>query len=175
MPRRKRSQKYTSDAQAAKTYRIPRQRVADLRARGVCDLCGVSLPTDPPYVGSNIDHDHATGAVRGLLCARCNVLVVPVVEREGKGSDPLDAVRDWLAREVRPQETYLGVDKDTYRGWVDDAECHVCRRQVADEPLKPLIDYEVGQLVGLACVACARRVLVARDWPLVLRARRYVA
>ena len=35
---------------------------------GVCAICG-----NPPKTrGLSIDHDHKTGAVRGLLCFRCN-------------------------------------------------------------------------------------------------------
>lgn len=33
---------------------------------GLCAICGKQL--DPPYV----DHDHTTGAIRGLLCRGCN-------------------------------------------------------------------------------------------------------
>lgn len=32
-----------------------------------CDLCG-----NTPSVPLNVDHDHETGEVRGLLCATCN-------------------------------------------------------------------------------------------------------
>lgn len=36
---------------------------------GVCAICG-SAPKKP-----RIDHDHATGKVRAILCHRCNLLI----------------------------------------------------------------------------------------------------
>jgi hypothetical protein len=38
---------------------------------GCCDMCGESVPYDL----IKTDHDHVTGKVRGLLCARCNVQI----------------------------------------------------------------------------------------------------
>lgn len=41
---------------------------------GKCAIC------DQPFKTIDVDHDHATGAVRGLLCRRCN-LGVAFVEK----------------------------------------------------------------------------------------------
>lgn len=38
------------------------------RQGGGCAICG----TTPKTRRLNVDHDHRTGAVRGLLCHRCN-------------------------------------------------------------------------------------------------------
>jgi hypothetical protein len=39
------------------------------KQRGVCAICGEPRPEERTL---HVDHDHLTGAVRGLLCFRCN-------------------------------------------------------------------------------------------------------
>lgn len=48
-------------------YNLNEQQYADLwfRSKGVCEIC-LNRP------GTQIDHDHDTGAIRGLLCGPCN-------------------------------------------------------------------------------------------------------
>lgn len=46
---------------------------------GKCPACERSIPVHGRE--SAIDHDHATGDVRGLLCRDCNGLGVPWIER----------------------------------------------------------------------------------------------
>ncbi len=40
---------------------------------GVCAICGSLPDTTRKRGGLHVDHNHATGAVRGLLCERCNL------------------------------------------------------------------------------------------------------
>ena len=40
--------------------------------RGCCALCGKSLVVPGSTKSYHVDHNHDTGEVRGLLCARCN-------------------------------------------------------------------------------------------------------
>ena len=57
-------------------YRITRPQHVDLyeSQKGLCRLCFQSIvfAFDPKERFSVVDHDHATGRVRGLLCGKCN-------------------------------------------------------------------------------------------------------
>jgi hypothetical protein len=56
-----------------KRYGLTPERVAEILASqvGRCASCGTDEPGNAN--GWAIDHDHATGAVRGILCHGCNV------------------------------------------------------------------------------------------------------
>lgn len=62
---------YDHDAHVVKTYGLPPGRYAQmmLEQDGVCAVCGNACVTGRRLA---VDHDHNTGAVRGLLCIRCN-------------------------------------------------------------------------------------------------------
>lgn len=61
-----------NDKRAAKLYGLSLQEVVQMRkdANGICAVCNrEGLHHHKRLV---IDHDHETGAVRGLICSRCN-------------------------------------------------------------------------------------------------------
>lgn len=59
----------TSAYQAQFIYGLTPEVIAELRSRP-CDICGAPPGSDGR--AHNIDHDHATGRVRGILCGSCN-------------------------------------------------------------------------------------------------------
>lgn len=72
----KRTRRATSRAgHIARTYDLDAATYAALLAhqQGVCAICGQERRYQ-----LNVDHDHATGAVRGLLCRRCNKVLAAV-------------------------------------------------------------------------------------------------
>ncbi len=42
---------------------------------GMCAICGKTKADDTKGHDLSVDHDHATGKVRGLLCRHCNVAI----------------------------------------------------------------------------------------------------
>lgn len=62
------------DAKLKQSYGITRRQVAALLLAqgGKCASCGDPFKPHKGKCGYNVDHDHKTGAVRGLLCTNCN-------------------------------------------------------------------------------------------------------
>lgn len=76
----------------ARTYGISKEQYAELLSRqgGVCAICGKS--SEEEGLSLAVDHNHATGEIRGILCRYCNHRVV------GRHRDPdlLRRVADYL-------------------------------------------------------------------------------
>ncbi len=75
-------------------YGLALGQVEMLLARGKCDCCGTLDPGSSK--GWEIDHDHVTGKVRGVLCKACN----GKLGRMGDSLEALEAnylrLRDYL-------------------------------------------------------------------------------
>jgi hypothetical protein len=55
----------------AKKYGITEEESRRLHAVEACQICGCGIPENSGRA-LNVDHCHVTGAVRGVLCNRCN-------------------------------------------------------------------------------------------------------
>lgn len=65
---------------------------------GKCAVCGTGKPGDRSESWS-IDHDHVTGAVRGLLCTSCNLGIGQL----GDDPDRIRAALNYVERHRRQQ------------------------------------------------------------------------
>ncbi len=65
-----------------------------IEAQGnACAVCRTSFATSAP----NVDHDHATGAVRGILCHACNTTIGKLGDSFFPVRDRVFAILDYLA------------------------------------------------------------------------------
>lgn len=85
-------------------YGITVERYDELLAEqdGVCAIC-----SGPPFGKSDrfyhVDHDHETGAIRGLLCHSCNLLLAQARD----SVDRLHAAIAYLERSQESQESQI--------------------------------------------------------------------
>ena len=56
----------TGQAKRAAKYDLSLEMMQELLAPGVCDICLL------PCTALEVDHNHNTGVVRGVLCGPCN-------------------------------------------------------------------------------------------------------
>ncbi len=75
----------------SRRYGLPRETAAQMTANEACECCGQRF-SDSRH--QHIDHRHSDGAVRGVLCSKCNSLVGISLERP----DVLRAAADYLVR-----------------------------------------------------------------------------
>ena len=68
------SARHKRNSHLLKRFGITLKEAEELLARqdGVCAICHLPI-TDQRGYAAHIDHDHESGAVRGILCLRCNV------------------------------------------------------------------------------------------------------
>lgn len=91
-------------------YGLTPECVRDLlREQGdVCAICAVELTVDVGYNDAKpvgvVDHNHRTGAVRGVLCQSCNLML-------GKAYDGPE-VLERAAEYLRQHEDRYGVTRD---------------------------------------------------------------
>src|SRR5580658_4975383 len=64
------------------------------RQGGRCPICLTALSASQ----ARVDHNHLTHHVRGLLCARCNVMVAKVEQGYSKDTPSSAPARLWLER-----------------------------------------------------------------------------
>jgi hypothetical protein len=68
---RKRNPLYYKDWQLKKFYGFGLDKLEDMIVEegGLCPICGDSFDE----VEANVDHNHTTGKIRGILCPKCNM------------------------------------------------------------------------------------------------------
>jgi hypothetical protein len=66
-----------------------------LKQEGKCAICESGFGDKKPNL-PNIDHNHITGKVRGLLCSPCNIVLGYVEKRENTISDFYERFTEYL-------------------------------------------------------------------------------
>lgn len=64
----------------SRRYGIPEDRVRVMASRKQCEICGYEFATSRHQ---HFDHRHADGAVRGVVCFRCNGIIGDCLENPG--------------------------------------------------------------------------------------------
>jgi hypothetical protein len=162
-------------------YGLTEEDVAELQDRhaGLCLICLQRRPL-------HVDHDHATGAYRGLLCFRCNgglgqfkdnpqTIRRAVDYLEGRIIDPYHPSRGSRQRgavakgrrHYRLTQRY-GIGEDDVRALIDrqGGSCPVCRKAQATAVDH---DHVTGVIRGILCADCNSGMGQLRDDSWVLR------
>lgn len=96
---RKRNRAKLVDNQRKHLYGLDRSEIDRIAVAqdGSCAVCGEVFDEANPKRRACVDHDHETGAIRGLLCRKCNAGLGMLRDR----SDLLRAAADYLERHAK--------------------------------------------------------------------------
>ena len=74
---RREKRHFTRITEASRKYGISKETVVKLLETKICPICGNEMSFDhkDTHAWPNIDHCHASGKVRGVICGRCNNLL----------------------------------------------------------------------------------------------------
>lgn len=75
------------DCKRLSRYGLNFQEHSWILDKNLCQICFVNLATD-------IDHDHSTGRVRGVLCNSCNVGLARFKDNENIMSSAIEYLRE---------------------------------------------------------------------------------
>jgi hypothetical protein len=153
---------------------------------GKCPIC--SDPLKPGRTGMQVDHDHTTGKVRGLLCHPCNIVLGDFREDValfGRAIEYLGKGILTLTRGKRPpgaekQGTRIsnlwynyGLTPEAFQKLLTDQgnACGVCRDPLVESDAHVDHDHKFGKKAvrGLLCRACNIGLGHAKESVLVLQ------
>lgn len=77
------------------TYGVTPEQVdrMEIQQGGVCAIC--EGPPSGPGQRLHVDHDHVSGAVRGLLCSKCNTAIGLMADDPARIQAVLNYVTKW--------------------------------------------------------------------------------
>ena len=95
--KRKKYTRAVSNVYYGKTYGVPITRVKEkyIEQNGGCAICRTKFESKFDF---NVDHDHLSGKVRGLLCRRCNTELGWIEYRFNKNPDYIMKSVAYLAK-----------------------------------------------------------------------------
>jgi Autographiviridae endonuclease VII len=91
----------------ARNHNISPSRYRELLANagGVCAIC-----KEPAKLC--LDHCHATGQLRGLVCHRCNLALAPFDGKLEFGERVMEYLRSWGSCPMSPEDVLDGIERE---------------------------------------------------------------
>lgn len=91
------SRTHTRKHRLRRKYGITEARYQEMVASqgGRCACCGEEFQNDVPASRACVDHNHATGAVRDVLCGRCNLAAGNVLDSSRRAMQVVTYLQKW--------------------------------------------------------------------------------